>query len=154
MFKKTDEAVNFFKSNNLLIEFAESEKSTASSVDAAKAIKCELNEIAKSIIFDFNDKPILVLVEGGKKVDIKKLESILKGKVKIADPYFVKEKTGFLPGEVTPINKNIKTIIDSNIANHPYIWVSAGSKNTVAKIKTGGLASALCAEILSVSTEN
>jgi prolyl-tRNA editing enzyme YbaK/EbsC (Cys-tRNA(Pro) deacylase) len=150
---KTQKALDFFKTNGLFLDYIETEKSTASSQEAASVIGCTTGEIAKSIIFESGGKAILVLIEGDKKVDIKKLEGIVSSKIKKADPLFILQKTGFEVGGVSPIpNENIIIFIDSGITKHEFIWVSAGSKESVIKLSTKGLEKALKAPIVCVST--
>lgn len=149
---ETQQVIEFFKSKNLLIDYIKTEKSTASSKDAASVIHCNVDEIAKSIVFECNGDAILVLLEGDKKVNVEKLEKEVKHTVKKADPKFIIQKTGFEAGGVAPItNENTEIYIDDGINKHEYIWVSAGSKNEVIKLSTEGLLEALNAKAISAS---
>ena len=146
------EIVEFFESRGLLINFIETEKSTASSQEAASVIGCRIDEIAKSIVFDVEGKAALILLEGDKKVDIEKLEKTLGSKVKKADPSFIVQKTGFEAGGVAPVVKeNMQIFIDKGVMKHEFVWISAGSRTAVIKLDTKGLDKALNAEIISIS---
>lgn len=148
-----EEVMGFFKAKNLFQDFIETRDSTVSSAEAARVIGCEVGEIAKSIVFDCEGDAVLVILEGDKKVDVKKLEEFLGKTVKKADAGFIDEKTGFEPGGVAPVRNDglYKIIIDGEVFDHESVWVSAGTKNAVVKIKTEGFAEALSAEITLIS---
>ena len=149
---ETQQVIEFFKSKGLLLDYIKTEKSTASSKDAASVIGCAADEIAKSVIFEGNGNAILVILEGNKRVGIEKLEKVVKCSVKKADPGFIVQKTGFEIGGVAPVpNENTRIYIDNGINKHEYIWASAGSKNSVIKLRTKGLEEALNAQTISVS---
>ena len=149
---KTKQVIDFFKENNLFLDYMQTEKSTASSQEAASVVGCSTAEIAKSIIFEGKENAVLVLLEGDKKVDVGKLEKAVNSTVKKADPTFILQKTGFEVGGVAPMpNKNVEIYIDNGIMKHEFVWASAGSKTEVIKLRTKGLEKALNAEIISAS---
>ena len=73
-----------------MVELSESTRTAA---EAAAAIGCEVEEIAKSIVFYVKDtlRPILVIESGTNRVDEKKLKKLVGGKFKRADADFVRE---------------------------------------------------------------
>ena len=149
---KTQQVIDFFKENNLFLDYMQAEKSTASSKEAASVVGCTTDEIAKSIIFESKRNAVLVLLEGDKKVDVGKLEKAVNSTVKKADPTFILQKTGFEVGGVAPVpNENVEIYIDNGIMKHEFVWASAGSKTVVIKLRTKGLEKALKAEIISAS---
>ena len=72
-----------------VVEFSESTRTAA---EAAAAIGCEVEEIAKSIVFYVKDtlRPILVIASGTNRVDEKKLKKLVGGKLQRADADFVR----------------------------------------------------------------
>src|SRR3982751_6948974 len=70
---------------------------------AADALGVRLGQIAKSIIFrrKSDDAAVLVVTSGDRRVDEKKVDAIV-GKTGRADADFVKAKTGFSIGGVSP----------------------------------------------------
>ncbi|MGC8533147.1 MAG: YbaK/EbsC family protein [Candidatus Parvarchaeum sp.] len=149
---KTQQLVEFFKTKGLFLDYIQTEKSTASSQEAASVVGCSISKIAKSVVFEGNNNAILVLLEGDKKVDIEKLEKVVNFNVKKASPFFILQKTGFEAGGVAPMpNENTEIYIDKGVMDHEFVWVSAGSKKEVIKLQTKGLENALNAEIISVS---
>src|SRR5512132_317893 len=71
---------------------------------AADALGIHVGQIAKSIIFrrKSDDAAVLVITSGDKRVDEKKVDRIV-GKTGRADADFVKSKTGYSIGGVSPV---------------------------------------------------
>ncbi|MFA5392496.1 MAG: YbaK/EbsC family protein [Candidatus Paceibacterota bacterium] len=124
------------KELGIQIDIKEFDVSTKTAEEAARAIGCEINQIAKSIIFNVQEEIVLVIVSGGNKVNEAKMSSYLSKLVKKADADFVKEKTGYSIGGVPPFGHKteIKTFIDKDLLKYKEIWAAAGSDNTVFKI--------------------
>ena len=77
----------FLSSRGIEGKVVELSESTRTSAEAAAAIGCEVEEIAKSIVFYVKDtlRPILVIASGTNRVDEKKLKKLVGGKLKRAD---------------------------------------------------------------------
>ncbi|MEC7631417.1 MAG: YbaK/EbsC family protein, partial [SAR324 cluster bacterium] len=77
----------FLSSRGIEEKVVELSESTRTSAEAAAAIGCEVEEIAKSIVFYVMDtlRPILVIASGTNRVDEKKLKKLVGGKMKRAD---------------------------------------------------------------------
>jgi hypothetical protein len=71
---------------------------------AADALGIGVGQIAKSIIFrrKSDDAAVLVITSGDRRVDEKKVDALV-GKVGRADADFVRAKTGFAIGGVSPV---------------------------------------------------
>ena len=95
---------------------------------AADALGIELGQIAKSIIFR-------------RRVDEKKVEALV-GKVGRADADFVKTKTGFSIGGVSPLAHTCPpvTLVDQDLFRFEEIWAAAGHPNGVFKLRPQDLA--------------
>ena len=124
--------------DNLGISFQIKEfpESTRTSLDASKAIGCDISQIAKSILFESEKKPILVIASGSNKIDEKKVEEEIGERIKKADAEFVKNKTGYSIGGVSPIghNEKILTLIDEDLMKQDEIWAAAGTPHSVFKL--------------------
>ena len=59
------------------------EKSSATVEEAAEAIGCEPKQIAKTMSFFLNDRPILIVTAGDAKVDNKKYKNMFHQKAKM-----------------------------------------------------------------------
>src|SRR5688572_20111695 len=71
---------------------------------AADALGIAIGQIAKSIIFrrKADESAVLVVTSGDRRVDEKKVEALV-GKTGRADADFVKRKTGYSIGGVSPV---------------------------------------------------
>jgi prolyl-tRNA editing enzyme YbaK/EbsC (Cys-tRNA(Pro) deacylase) len=110
-------------------------QTTRTAADAAKAIGCEVAQIAKSLVFRAGDDAVLVIASGTNRVDASRL-----GLTK-ADADFVREKTGFAIGGVPPIGHltPIRTLIDEDLLRFDRIWAAAGTPNAVFELTPADL---------------
>ena len=105
---------------------------------AADALGIQVGQIAKSIIFrrKSDDAAVLVIASGDRRVDEKKVDALI-GKTGRADAEFVKGKTGFSIGGVSPIAHAEKpvTLIDRELFRFDEIWAAAGHPHGVFKLR-------------------
>ena len=85
----------FLSSRGIEEKVVELSESTRTSAEAAAAIGCEVEEIAKSIVFYVKDtlRPILVIAIETNRVDEKKLKKLVGGKLKRADARILSGKS-------------------------------------------------------------
>jgi prolyl-tRNA editing enzyme YbaK/EbsC (Cys-tRNA(Pro) deacylase) len=104
---------------------------------AADALGIEVGQIAKSIIFrrKSDDAAVLVITSGDKRVDERKVDAIV-GKTGRADADFVKSKTGYSIGGVSPVAHATEpvTLIDRELFRFGEIWAAAGHPHGVFKL--------------------
>ena len=105
---------------------------------AADALGISVGQIAKSIIFrrKSDESAVLVITSGDKRVDEKKVDAIV-GKTGRADAEFVKAKTGFAIGGVSPVAhaQPPVTLIDRELFRFDEIWAAAGHPHGVFKLR-------------------
>ncbi len=105
--------------------------------EAADALGVTLGQIAKSIIFrrKSDDAAVLVITSGDRRVDEKKVDAIV-GKTGRADADFVKARTGFSIGGVSPLGHLTApvTLIDRDLFRFQEIWAAAGHPHGVFKL--------------------
>ena len=105
---------------------------------AADALGIQVGQIAKSIIFrrKADDAAVLVITSGDRRVDEKKVDAIV-GKTGRADAEFVKGKTGFSIGGVSPVAHAVApvTLIDRELFRFDEIWAAAGHPHGVFKLR-------------------
>lgn len=108
---------------------------------AADALGVALGQIAKSIIFrrKIDDVAVLVITSGDLRVDEKKVQAIVcteGGKLGRADADFVKDKTGFSIGGVSPLAHATPpvTLIDDQLFRFDVIWAAAGHPHGVFRL--------------------
>lgn len=118
--------------------------STRTAADAASAVGCRVEQIAKSIIFrgKTSGKPVMVIASGSNRVNEKKLRDLISEPVKKADADFVRQHTGFAIGGVPPVGhaNPIEIFIDQDLMRHEEIWAAAGTPHAVFKLSPQELA--------------
>lgn len=108
---------------------------------AADALGIALGQIAKSIIFrrKSDDAAVLVVTSGDRRVDERKVEALVctDGKrLGRADAAFVKARTGFSIGGVSPLAHATPsvTLIDQSLFRFDEIWAAAGHPHAVFRL--------------------
>lgn len=105
---------------------------------AADAVGCQLDQIAKSIIFrgETSGAAILFLTAGGNQVDETKASAIAGEPLGKADAALVRAQTGFAIGGVSPVGhlSPIRAFIDARLLEFDRIWAAAGTPNHVFPI--------------------
>ncbi|MFJ6855322.1 YbaK/EbsC family protein [Streptomyces sp. NPDC091271] len=115
---------------------------TRTAVEAAAAIGCELSQIVKSLIFEADGVPVLVLMDGSSRVDVERVRAELgAGEVKRAGADLVRETTGYAIGGVPPFGHRTKTrvLADRGLLGHTTVWAAAGTPHTVFPLDPGSL---------------
>lgn len=102
---------------------------------AADALGVDVAQIVKSLIFKGaeSDKAYLILVSGANRVHEKRVGRQIGEKLARADADFVKLRTGFTIGGVSPIGATgeIKVFIDQTLFELDAIWAAAGHPRSV-----------------------
>mgnify|MGYP000082467821 FL=1 len=132
----------------------EFETPTRSANEAALAIGCTVDHIAKSLVFCTDDgKPVLVIVSGASRVDERKVSAQLGKSIHRADAQFVRDKTGFSIGGVLPLGHRTSpaVMIDAALQNVSPIWVAAGTPNALFALEFAELVSLTRASVLEVT---
>ncbi len=115
-------------------QVVEFEHSTRSAADAAKAIGCEVRQIAKSLVFrQADERPVLIIACGDNRVDEQKAAAVIDNVLYRADADFVKSNSGFSIGGVAPVGHRVPPIVilDHYLENLDIIWAAAGTPNSV-----------------------
>ena len=107
------------------------------SQEAADALGVTVGQIAKSVIFrrKLDEVAVLVVTSGDKRVDEKRVAAHT-GTLGRADADFVKSRTGFSIGGVSPLAHATPcvTLIDRELFRFNEIWAAAGHPNGVFKL--------------------
>ena len=130
------------------------EQSARTSAQAASAVGCKVDQIAKSLVFrgEQSQRAVLVITSGANRVDELKVAALIAEPVGRADAEFVRQRTGFAIGGVAPVAhpEPLIILIDEDLLRWPEIWAAAGHPNTVFKLTpddlvrlTGGLVAAV-----------
>ena len=128
---------------------AEQAKTSAS---AAEHLGCEVAQIAKSIVLKA-ESPILVIISGDMRVDLKKLSEVIEEKAKLASPEYVLEEVGFIIGGVPPMgfDKPVRILMDKSVERFAEVFSSGGSRESILRISVDDLKNATKCELVDVS---
>ena len=112
---------------------------TSTAEAAAHAVGAPQGSIVKSLVFLADGAPMLVLVSGDQRADVKRLRAQLglsKRRLRIAQPAEVLEYTGFEVGGVPPVGHEnpLRTLVDRTLNRFETVWAAAGNAHAVFPI--------------------
>lgn len=122
----------------------EIDRSTRTAAEAAAAVGCTVDQIAKSVLFRAarSGRPVLVIASGANRVDEAAVAAILGEELGRADADFVRRETGFAIGGVPPVGheRPIVTFIDEDLLTFDEVWAAAGTPFAVFRLPSAALA--------------
>lgn len=125
---------------------------------AADALGVALGQIAKSIVFrrQPDGVAVLVITSGDRRVDEKKVQALVCAhgqKLGRADAEFVKARTGFSIGGVSPVGHTEPpvTLIDQDLFRFEAIWAAAGHPHAVFQLSPRDLGALTGAPVADVA---
>ena len=127
----------FLRAGGVEARIEEFRAGTPTAEDAARAVGCKLAQIVKSLVFDCDGSPVVVMVPGDRRADREKIARAAGcRRAKVAGPDAVREATGFEPGAVAPfpLQRVSRVFVDRQVMVHERVWVGAGSPNHVATL--------------------
>ncbi len=130
-------------------------QSTRTAVEAAAAIGCQVEQIAKSLVFRRADSgsPVLVIASGTNRVDERLVASHLNTEIVKADAAFVRARTGFAIGGVPPLGHDaaLLILIDEDLLELTTLWAAAGTPNAVFSLTPDQLVRATGGQVVRVA---
>lgn len=124
---------------------------------AAEFLRCELGQIANSLVFRAqpSNRPVLIMSSGARRVDIERLSNLVGETIGKADAGFVRNHTGFAIGGVAPVGHGVSAVlVEKALANYAELWAAAGHPHTVFRLTypelvriTGGRQADFAAEL-------
>lgn len=112
---------------------------TVHTADAAAATGIPLERVTKSLVFLADKKPILVIVPGTHRVDLRKLKNALSiRKIQIVPFSQVKEYSGYLPGATPPVHHKqiMDVVIDKTVMHYETVYGGGGSRNKLIELRS------------------
>ncbi len=131
---------------------------TSTAEAAAQAVGAPVGSIVKSLIFLADGVPLLVLVAGDRRADLKRLRAELglsKKRLRIAQPDEVRTLVGFEVGGVPPVGHQppLRTLIDDSLGRFDWLWAAAGSGHAVFPIRYERLLAVTGGEVMALTEE-
>ena len=132
-FEKAKEYLAKYNLDNNIIVFKES---CATVAEAAQTIGCKEEEIAKSISFLIDEKPILIMASGTSKIDNSKYKQEFSTKAKMIPFADVENYIGHAAGGVCPfgIKEDVTVYLDESLKSFETIYPACGDSNSVVKL--------------------
>ena len=137
-------AKEYLKKFNLEDRIMEFDVSSATVREAAIALGCTEGEIAKTLSFIVNEKPILIVIAGDAKIDNSKYKKEFSVKAKMIPFDDVERLIGHSVGGVCPfgINENVDVYLDESLKQYDIIYPACGSSNSAVKLTVNELETA------------
>jgi len=114
-----------------VVELPDSARTAA---EAADALGCQVGQIANSLVFWADGRPLLVMTSGRHRVDTTALARRLgKETLERATPEQVRLATGQAIGGVAPVGhpSPLETVVDEALAEYRQVWAAGGTPHTV-----------------------
>lgn len=129
-------AKDYLKKYNLEDQIMEFSVSSATVSDAAKAINCEEQDIAKTLSFLVADKPIVIVVSGDSKIDNSKYKAEFHTKAKMIPFEDVENLIGHAVGGVCPfgVKDDVTVYLDVSLKKLSTIYPACGTSNSAIKL--------------------
>jgi len=125
------------------IRIQEMAADTRTAAQAAAAAGCDIDQIAKSIIFrdESCDRAVLFVTAGGNQVAPDKAANLADAPLGKADAALIRTQTGFAIGGVSPLGhlSPIRAFFDPRLADFPEIWAAAGTPRHIFPIAPADL---------------
>ncbi len=138
MFSKAKEHLEKYGMGSLVAEF---DVSSATVGEAAIAVGCSEGEIAKTLSFIVDEKPILIVVAGDVKIDNAKYKAEFHAKAKMIPFESVEELIGHAVGGVCPfgIKEDVTVYLDDSLKRFEIVYPACGSSNSAVKMTISDL---------------
>lgn len=143
---------------NFLSQFSDLEiilfdSSTHTSELAAQALGVTPAQIAKTLCFLADGRPVLLTTCGDKKTDTKALARELGArKIRFADAETVRNETGFPPGGVSPVGilPGVPLYLDRSLWDFDIVYAAAGTANSALPVSPDRLKEITGATVIDV----
>lgn len=112
----------------------ETPSSTRTAAEAARSVGAEVGQIVKSLVFLADGEPVLLLVAGDRRVDLRKAAVLAEARALVRpDAAVVREVTGYAIGGVPPLghDRALPTFMDESLRRFAVVWAAGGTPSTV-----------------------
>ncbi len=135
-FMSLEKARAYLREYGLDQEIMEFDVSSATVEKAAKAIGCNEREIAKTLSFIVEEKPILIVAAGDSKIDNGKYKAEFHTKAKMIPLELVEEAVGHAVGGVCPfgVHDGVTIYLDHSLKRLETVYPACGSSNSAIKL--------------------
>jgi len=132
------------------------ERLTETAQAAARELGVAVERIIKSMVFSCGDGPVIALLPGDRRADMRAVARVLNVKrIRLADPDLVEQWTGFPVGAVPPLGhlKEVPVLMDDQIPREGSIYPAAGKSNNAFETTFTALLEMTGAKVVKISKE-
>ncbi len=119
------------------IQVEEFPEGTKTAADAARAVGCDVAQIASSLVFLVDEEPVVVVTSGANRVDEDRVADTFDAEsAEMADAERIKELLGWSIGGVPPIchASDVPVLFDPTLSGFDTVWAAAGTPEAVFPI--------------------
>ena len=112
----------------------ETPSSTRTAAEAARSVGAEVGQIVKSLVFLADGEPVLLLVAGDRRVDLRKAAVLAEARTLVRpDAAVVREVTGYAIGGVPPLghDRALPAFMDESLRRFEVVWAAGGTPSAV-----------------------
>ena len=135
-------------------EVVELQRTARSATGAADALGVRVEQIVKSLVFRGRrtGRPVLVLAGGANRIDENRISRLLSEPVEMADASYMREKTGFAIGGVSPVGhtERPEAFVDEALLLESEVWAAAGHTHVVFGLEPAELVRLTGARVVAV----
>ena len=146
----------FIERHNIEADIIPLKEHTPTVGDAARALGVATDQIIKSLVFQMDGTPLLVINNGLARVDRRKLAAYLgigRKKVKFADPDMALAVSGYIVGSMPPFGhrQKLRTLVDRAVAELETVYGGGGDINAMMRLTPTVLLEVTHAETVDLS---
>ncbi|MGN0113715.1 MAG: YbaK/EbsC family protein [Acutalibacteraceae bacterium] len=136
-----EKAKNHLEKFGLADRIHEFDVSSATVELAAKALGCAEAEIAKSMAFIVEDKPIIIVCAGDTKIDNSKFKAMFHTKAVMIKFGELEPLIGHTAGGVCPfgVNDGVTVYLDESLKRFDTVYPAAGTANSAVQLSPAEL---------------
>jgi Cys-tRNA(Pro) deacylase len=145
---------HFFAERGLQVEVETFATSVHTAQQAAQALGTEVRAIVKSLVFEADGQPVLVLCGGDRRVDTAKLATLCTARhVRKASAEVTKSATGYSIGGVPPVAHvtALPVLMDQELLTCDTVYAAAGTTRALFAISPQRLQEVSGARVVTVS---
>ncbi len=127
---------NYFETLGVADRILEFDVSSATVELAAQAVGCEPARIAKTLSFDLQGTPLLIVAAGDAKIDNRKYKDCFSCKAKMLSPEQAENLVGHAVGGVCPfaVNDGVRVCLDASLKRFETVFPACGSSNSAIEL--------------------
>lgn len=126
----------YFETQNMEHRVLEFTVSSATVELAAQALNCEPCRIAKTLSFNVNGTPVLIVAAGDARIDNPKFKAQFASKAKMLSPEDAVALIGHAVGGVCPfaVNDGVQIYLDASLKRFETVFPACGSANSAIEL--------------------